>query len=104
MTSELLGIIGTLLLLGLTVNGFFIKSLVDAINSNSEKTSTVATSVAVLVNDMIHVKARVENSETRIEQLDESDKLIRDGVHEMRTTLGNRIQVLEFQQKRIKPT
>jgi hypothetical protein len=56
MTPELLGIIGAFLALGLSVNAYFIKQLVDSINQ-------VKIQTAVLINSGTYAEKRINKLE-----------------------------------------
>ncbi len=89
MSVEILTAIGGLCTVGLTINAYFIKTLVDSING-------LSVNVAVLVANEKHSTSRIEGAEAMIKGLQKSDTIIREGMHELRTSLGNRIQILEL--------
>lgn len=92
-------IIGGLCSVGLAINAFFIKGLIESINEVKESTSAVDKNLAILITESNHLTARISSAEETIKALLHGEQKIRDGLHEVRTALGNRIQMLEMKDK-----
>lgn len=89
MTPEVLQILGALCLIALSVNAFFIRSLVVSI-------SEVDKNVAVLVANNKHLDLRIVTAEDRLKNLEVSDNLIRESLHDFRSAISSRVQFLEI--------
>jgi hypothetical protein len=77
-----LSCIGVLIVLGLSVNAFFIRGLV-------EKISLLQMQSATLIE-------KAGSSESRITESEKSHNLTREAMHQIRTDLGQRIIKLEM--------
>lgn len=97
MQQEVLyAIYGTLGSMLLALNAFLVKALWDSINETKTYASTVNTNVAVIAAESKHITARIGTAEEAIKDLQTGERKIRDGLHSVRTDLGNRIQILEL--------
>lgn len=83
------GTLGTMLL---ALNAYFVKGLWETLTK-------VDKTVAVNAAENKHLTARMDGAEKDIRLLRESERTTREGIHDLRNELGQRIQAIELQTK-----
>lgn len=96
ISNEVLAVIGALITIGLTINAFFIKSLISEIKMNGDKTSSIDKNLAILTSESKSTERRLTLCEDRLRLIDEFGNETRRAVHDKLNDVSGRIGIMEL--------
>jgi cell division protein FtsB len=89
ISPEVLAVIGSMIIILLGLNAFFIKELLDSLNQ-------VKLQTAILIEKSTHSDKRMDSNDDRLDALESEVVKLRERHHDLMNTIGSRIQRIEI--------